>query len=260
MHFEISRQPFASLRTRNRVRTKTFLISSKGFTLVELLVVIVIVAILVSLAFTFTQRAKLSATKAADMSRLRGLAAASMAAGEDNNGVFPLFHATSSNFPYYLAERTILESYGISKESCYTAVGTDMGGAPTYNWWYGFGTGGTPVHFCYLGNDAKPGGRAWFKGGKTVVPDRKDYRGAMDYDEIIKNPDKAYHKSMGDDAWYDVIWTGICRETGGKQVAGIMKDGKAVGINQIFVDGHGEWVDFKKMKARYVVGSYSVYW
>ena len=230
-----------------------------GFTLVELLVTVTIIITLAALAFTVASSARLNASKVVDMQNLRSLSAAVMAAGSDNGGRLPTIHPNNSA-PYYLQDRKILESYGISKESCYAPTRNIFGGAPKYDWWYNYGTQ-TPTHYVYYANDAEVKTNAWFLKGKVTPPSKSEYRGTIPYEDIIKDSTKAFARTVSDDAWYTVLWSGLCRDYGGSpRVAAIMQNGEALGMNVIYLDGHAEWVPKAKMKARYTAGSLKVLW
>ncbi len=231
-----------------------------AFTLVDLLVVVVIVIVLATITFSVSQSARRSAIKVSDMSSLRSLATASMAAGADNAGRFPNVHAASNSAPYYLLARDILESYGINKESCYIKDAKAQGGAPTYDFWFKF-SNQTPTHYCYFAKDA-PTGNSWFQRGTVTPPSKSEYRGSIPYDEIIKDPSKAFARGATDDAWYPVLWAGICRDyPGSEQLAAVKKDGEALGVNVMYIDGSAKWVDRKQMKPRYSAsGGLKVYW
>ena len=93
-----------------------------------------------------------------------------------------------------------------------------------------------------------------------MVPTKDEYHGATPYEEIIKDKTKAFARRIGDDAWHPVLWAGICRDNGdGRHLAALTKDGKALGVNVMYLDGHAEWVDKKKLKPRYSVGAYKVF-
>ena len=241
--------------------------SSRGFTLVELLVVVVIIIALAAVSFTITQSARRSAAKVADMNNLRSLSTAAMAAGSDNAGRLPQIHSgasdgRSNNAPYWLVKNTILESYGIFREGSYAPGRNITGGAPKYDWWTKHQPG-TPVHYSYLANDGNPGSTdSWFRGGTVKVPDRSEYRGNIPYDEIIKDQTKAFAKNTTDDAWYPLLWASLCRDwPGSARVAAIMNNGDALGVNVMFLDGHCEWIPKKKMKERYSTsGGLKILW
>jgi prepilin-type N-terminal cleavage/methylation domain-containing protein/prepilin-type processing-associated H-X9-DG protein len=241
--------------------------SSRGFTLVELLVVVVIIIALAAVSFTITQSARRSAAKVADMNNLRSLSAAAMAAGSDNAGRLPQIHAgaqtgNSNSAPYWLVANTVLESYGIFREGSYAPGRNITGGAPKYDWWTKHQPG-TPVHYSYLANDSNPATNdAWFLKGTVKVPDRSEYRGSIPYDEIIKDRTKAFAKNTTDDAWYPLLWASLCRDwPGSARVAAIMNNGDALGVNVMFLDGHCEWIPKKKMRERYSTsGGLKILW
>jgi prepilin-type N-terminal cleavage/methylation domain-containing protein len=233
----------------------------RGFTIVELLVAITILAVLAALAVSVTGSARRSAIKLTDMNNLRSLATAAMASGTDHAGRFPNLHSASNSAPYYLRDRETLESHGIYKENCYINNPKIEGGAPKYTFWYMFPTQ-TPVHYCYFANDAPAGTMAWFQRGSVQPPSRAEYRGSIPYDEIIRDPSRAFARNAMDDAWYPVLWAGLCRDWPGKpQLAAVMKDGQALGVNVMYIDGSARWVDKKEMKVRYTAsGGLKVYW
>ncbi|MCB1130501.1 MAG: type II secretion system protein [Verrucomicrobiae bacterium] len=235
-------------------------IASLGFTLMELLVVIVLVAALSAIAFYALRRAKLGAVKVADMNNLRSLATAAMAASSDNGGTLPYLHAAGHSSPYYLQGPDWLESNGIYKEMCYIPRKDAEGGPPDYAWWKMFGNQ-TPVHYCYFAKD-DPSGTSWFQRGTVVPPSRAEYRGSVPYDIITKDRTKIFARSFSDDAWYPVLWAGISRDYRDKpHVAAVMKDGKALGVNVMYLDGSGKWVPSEDMKHRYTDSSGTkVYW
>jgi len=254
-------EPSDEMRTRSK---------NRGFTLVELLVVITIIIVLAGIVFTVTKNVRRSAVKVADMSNLRSLAAAAMAAGSDNAGRLPAIHAGTDGkggtnpAPYYLVGRNTLETYGIHKEACYIPRKDVVGGAPDYKWWVMFGADSqTPTHYNYFANDARPGTEPWFKSGGTLVkPTKAEYRGATPYETIIQDVNKAFPRSFTDDAWYPVLWSGLCREyQGSDPVAALMENNKPLGMNVMFLDGHAEWVPKTKGKIRYTLpNSLKVYW
>ena len=161
--------------------------------------------------------------------------------------------------PDDLIGRDKLQAAGIFKEFCYAPSRDVMGGAPTYEWWFRNATN-TPVHYVYCANDADLPSGAWFlKNGKVTPPDKKEYRGGIPYDTIIQDKTKAFARTVTDDAWYGVLWAGICRDYGGTKVAAIMRNGEPLGVNAMYLDGHAEWVPKNKMKPRYTGGGVVVY-
>jgi prepilin-type N-terminal cleavage/methylation domain-containing protein/prepilin-type processing-associated H-X9-DG protein len=240
--------------------------TTRGFTLVELLVVILIIVVLAGVTFSITQKVRQSAAKVSDMNNLRNLSAAAMAAGSDNAGRLPQLHAgakegNSNSAPYYLFGRVALEAAGIFKESCYAPTRNIYGGAPAYPWWYNYGDASTPTHYCYFAADGSTKSNSWFTKGSVKPPDKNEYHGAIAYEDIIKDATKAFPRSFTDDAWYPILWAGLCRDyAGAPRVAAIMNNGEALGVNVMFLDGHSEWIPKAKMKARYTAGSLKVNW
>lgn len=230
----------------------------KGFTLIEILIVITILIVFAGVVMAVTRKVQISANKAADMQRLRSLATAAMAAGSDNAGRLPSLHS-GSYAPYWLVSRTVLESYGITKEACYAPTRNITGGWPEYKWWY-MDPSGTPVHYVYFANDGSLPGNGWFMQGSVVKPDKKDYRGGTPYEEIIKDKTKAFARGMTDDAWYPVLWAGLCRDYGGTRVGAITENGKVLGMNLVYLDSHAEWIPMSRMKVRYTSGSLGLLW
>jgi hypothetical protein len=211
---------------------------------VELLVVVVIIIVAGHRHLHGCGSARRSAIKVADLNNLRSLATAAMAAGSDNAGRFPYIHATSNSAPYYLRDRDTLESLGIFKESCYIKDTKAQGGAPNYAWWFMFANQ-TPTHYCYFAKDA-PSGISWFQRGSVTPPNKDEYRGSIPYDDIIMDPTKAFARNFTDEAWYPILWAGICRDyPGSNQLAAVMKGGVALGVNVIHIDGSAKWVDKK---------------
>ncbi|MGL5020017.1 MAG: type II secretion system protein [Luteolibacter sp.] len=229
-----------------------------GFTLVELLVVITIFIVLVGAGFTASKPLRLSAHKVADLQKLRSLSTATMAAGADNAGRLPSIHS-GSYAPYWLLPRETLESYGINREGCYAPTRDITGGAPAYTWWYMSDTG-TPTHYVYFANDGSTSANGWSSQGSVVPPDKGDYRGAIPYEDIIKDKTKAFARSLTDDAWYSVLWAGLCRDFNGNRVGAITRDGKVLGMNVIHLDNHAEWVPVKEIKVRYRSNGLGLLW
>ncbi len=239
---------------------------TKGFTLIELLIVITIVIVLAAIAFNISQNVRRSAIKVKDMANLRSLAAAAMAAGGDSAGRLPQIHAGASSgnsnaAPYWLASRETLESAGVFKESCYAPSKNIYGGSPEYRWWKDYQPS-TPVHYCYFGGDGNTPADSWFMKGTITPPDKSEYRGAIPFDTIKQDRTKAFPRNFTDDAWYPVLWAGLCRDyTGSPRVAALMEKGEALGVNVMFLDGHTEWIPKDKMKKRYSTSSGTqVYW
>ena len=229
-----------------------------GFTLVELLVTITIILVLSGVAFTAASSTRLSACKVTDMQHLRSLSLSAMAAGADNAGRLPSLHC-DSYAPYWLLPRETLESYGINREACYAPTKNITGGAPGYAWWT-MSSSGTPTHYVYFANDGTTRSNGWFTQGSVTTPDQKDYRGSIPYDDIIKDPTKAFARTLTDDAWYPVLWAGLCRDYGGTRVGAITQNGKVLGMNIMYLDSHAEWVPAKKLKVRYNSNGLGLLW
>jgi prepilin-type N-terminal cleavage/methylation domain-containing protein/prepilin-type processing-associated H-X9-DG protein len=233
---------------------------TRGFTLVELLVAVLIIIVLAAVVVNASKAAQRAAAKVSDMNNLRNLAAAAMASGGDNAGRLPTLHPEGQSAPYWLLSREILQTNGIYKESCYAPSRNIYGGAPKYDWWYNYGAS-TPTHYVYFANDAAVKTNAWFLKGKVTPPAKSEYRGAIPYEMITQDPTRAFARTVTDDAWYPVLWAGLCRDySGTPRVAAIMQNGEAMGVNVMYLDGHAEWVPKKVMKTRYTAGSLTILW
>jgi prepilin-type N-terminal cleavage/methylation domain-containing protein len=227
--------------------------TQRGFTLVELLVVIVIIIALAFVSFTVTRSARRSAVKVADMSNLRSLANAVMAAGSDSAGKLPKLHS-GSYAPYWVVGRATLESYGINKEGCYFPRPGVVGGAPNYDWWYKLGSDtAVPIHYVYFANDAEGSSSPWYTQGTVVKPKREEYRGGIPYDTIILDSRKAFPRSFSDDSWYPVLWSSLISDFPGRSTIAPLMDSKnkPLGLNVIYLDGHAEWKDARTTQVRY---------
>lgn len=233
---------------------------ARGFTLAELLVAVLVIIVLAGIVVNASRSAQRSAAKVSDMNNLRNLATAAMASGGDNAGRLPKLHPEGQSAPYWLLSRDTLQSNGIYKESCYAPGRNIYGGAPKYEWWYNYGTS-TPTHYVYFANDADVKTNAWFLKGKVAPPSKSEYRGAIPYEQIIQDPTKAFARGVTDDAWYPVLWAGLCRDySGTPRVAAIMHNGEALGVNVMYLDGHAEWIPKNEMKTRYTAGALTVLW
>lgn len=231
-----------------------------GFTVVELLITITIVIVLAALSVGFTRKIRTNAAKVKDMNNLRNLALAAMASGADSAGRLPSLHSTSYA-PYWLSARNILESYGISKTMCYAPTTGITGGAPDYKWWY-MDPSGTPTHYVYFANDGSTKDNGWCSKGNLRPPSQQEYRGAIAYQDIIKDSSKAFARNIDDNVWYPILWAGLCRDyTGSPRTAALLdNDGEAIGINVMYLDGHCEWVPGNKLQPRFTAGGLKLFW
>jgi prepilin-type N-terminal cleavage/methylation domain-containing protein/prepilin-type processing-associated H-X9-DG protein len=231
----------------------------RGFTLVELLVAIAIVAILAMLAFMGTRRAMLAARKTTDLSNVRGLASITMAMAGDDGGSLPRLHVPGNSNPYWFAmtARRTMESNGLTKESCYAPTRDLYGGKPDYAWW-DYSDTATVFHYVYFADDSV-NGKPWWGGGTGVKrPNPADFRGNPD---VLRDPTKIFARNPGDEVWYPLLWAGLCRDySGAPRVCGIMENGEPLGINAVFLDGHAEWIPRSRMEQRYTNGALKIWW
>lgn len=268
-----------------------------GFTLVELLVVIAIIVVLAAVVLFATRTVQTSAAKAADMTNLKSLLGATVAAADDSTGVLPPLHDPRKPAPHWLVDRDTLESYGFSREFLYSPGKDLRGGKPAYDWWLnrndqpieqasghvetgldqpaaerrqvgeGQGSDTAPVqtHYVYFANDAGDIDSGWYKTGAVTPPKPSEFRGARTVlDDINSRPSAqsrmVFPRKVTDECWYPILWSGLCFKSGKKTYCAFLKDNEPLGINVIYLDGHAEWVPGAKLKARFRNAGGSYYW
>jgi len=124
----------------------------KGFTLVEIMIVVAIIALLAAIAIPNLLRARLTANEAAAQATLRTMSTGSEAFGAANNGNYPtaitdLTNATPAylNEDYTAASRQGYNYTYDSDASGYTANATPIDCGVTGNHDYSITTGGVLV-------------------------------------------------------------------------------------------------------------------
>lgn len=268
-----------------------------GFTLVELLVVICIIMVLVTVIFMATRTIRTSAAKASDMTNLKSLLGATVAAADDSTGILPPLHDVRKTAPHWLVDRDTLEGFGFSREALYSPGKGIPGGKPNYDWWnnrnsqpieqasghvetsldqpaptsrpvgQGQGSDTAPVqtHYVYYANDAEDVNNGWYKFGTVTPPKPSEFKGPRTVlDDINSRPSAqsriVFPRKATDECWYPILWSSLCFKSGKKTFCAFMKDNEPLGINAIYLDGHAEWIPAEKLKPRFRNAGGSYYW
>ena len=112
---------------------------SGGFTLIELMVVLVIIALLAGLAYPALQNAILNAKSTKCAGNLRAIGGAIIQAASDNNNQYPeIAQAASNPYPAGSDAKNLIDTlspYGLTPDALKCPV--DMGGSPSAYAQYG---------------------------------------------------------------------------------------------------------------------------
>ena len=240
---------------------------ANGFTLVELLVVIGIIAVLISILLPALSKAKEAATKISCASNLRQLASFTILYASENKGVFPDWHNSSGMYQdntYIVPDtfsRTVRDdldkNYGASRNLFYCPGNTEANSDAN---WTKAQTPGT------LGNgNASLWGYAYFGGLADVAnsPAPPSTKPNWDWNLMWRPSPRAdghasmgFPTKMGRKATYDILWTDNTFDVNGWFSCAHMQ-GPAInvgyyawwngmirgkgGMNEAYTDGHVEW-------------------
>lgn len=241
--------------------------NKKGFTLVEVLVVIAIILLLGVLVFMGVGRATLAARKVESVNNIKQLGAITISDAGENNGVFPEIHF--GNLPFWFSwewrEDNLITremAYSSSNE-CWTKEGKDICSNPKQDLWDYQGEDESSLfsYACLVNN------QSWGKTGTFLQPENwEDIRDRVTGEEVEDGVDQIRwtpSRTTGQDVVYPVLWIDVTMDWNQKTIGNFMTKGsnpEPKGTHVGYLDGHVEWVLGKEMKARYSSQQLKLYW
>ncbi len=249
------------MNSLNRTReAKTRASGFLAFTLIELLVVIAIIAILAAMLLPALSRAKERARRIQDLNGLRQLNLATMMYGQDNKDRVPQ-HARSGSWLWDVPRASAdgLTNYVNKREIyyCPSIRASVKAFDPAVAWW-DFSDTRRILGYGYMGI------RLDSSGAKVDTVDANWLNGARPVDKFTNSTNPVDHVVWSDptlsnrtDDFSDVP-SGLTPDQHHRNPH--MEGSLPAGANEVFVDGHGAWVKYKKILKRYDPNGDRVFW
>ena len=228
-----------------------------GFTIIELMVTISILVILVSILLPSLTKSRESTRRIKCTAQLRTLQQVTVDYSMHHKGNLPDLHnasgewadnASTSPYWYSVAARDmLLDSYTLSRADCYCPSNQEGWNRDDFWDW--------------------PGGKSSVWGYMYFGAAEENYNstGTWVFSEPVTDP--VFSEKYADDPHEKVVFTDLNRELGAWSWFGTNRVGSnhfngdnPVGSNEIFADGHVEWVPWASMDARMTNGTLLIYW
>ncbi len=235
----------------------------RGFTLVELLVVIGVIAVLVAMLLPTLNKARAAALRVSCSARIRDLSQMVILYANDNRGRYPDLHNSTGiygdnplAYPYWysLAARDIMvQRYSHPRESFYCPANPDWNDD---TFWSAAPIPPTPILSSVWGY-VYYGGTPWFSINGQI-------NGAVIWKDVATVQYPRFTMRLGDRPYYDVLWTDLTRSVAGMMNArggsnhvigvenplGVIPRGNG-GANIGYRDGHVEWKNQRALVYRW---------
>ena len=224
-----------------------------GFTLVELLVVIGIIALLVSLLLPSLNKARESAKRVKCLSNLRQTGIAMSIYANQNKGRLPMHKAPSGGWLWDISHETRdqLLAAGTSREILYCPTADDRNLDDLWN----FGGYTVAGYFFlhqrhpYVPNTPPATDTGWPDGFPKKLAGGKEYQSRFS-GKNASEKELLTDATLSDGGDFYVISAGGFKKVPDHSNHIKQRGSKPYGGNVVFLDGHGEWRDFSEMKAR----------
>ncbi len=210
----------------------------RAFTLVELLVVIVIIAILAAIMMPVLGSAKEAGYRTKCLGNLRQLGAAMLGYAAENNNQYP--NNSAGSWPWDLSKTlsdSMVKNYGATRELFYCPSQPKQNSEKTWNFTTNFRV--TGYAWLIIGSPQVPQqySNNSSMGGPIGDPDRSSVQTELVVDAVLSK-NNIYSNVSGGNA---------INRSNHMDLAGKMPTGG----NILFKDAHVQWRDFKDMKIKF---------
>ena len=238
----------------------------RGFTLIEVLVVVAIILTLGALTFVGVGKITTAAHKAGSISDIKQLSAISLAGAGDNNGIFPRAHFTTDTggLPFWFSWEW-REENGITRDLAYngankrwTTDGKDRSQNDMDLWNYGGVDEGSSSLFSYACVIDDP---VWTGNGEFVPPEPSEW--ARIRDDVYNEDDETYRftpSRTGQKVAYPILWVDLAVVWNTKRLGNFEEDEKFKGVHLGFMDGHVEWHQGTQVQRRFSSPGLTLFW